>query len=83
MKTTSLPALAGKALAYVTLQREVHDALLAQHPEWIEPGGDSPTCDSYDARFAELLMALPGSGALTRGTTYQPQLQFQYLGALA
>jgi hypothetical protein len=40
---------------YAQLQREMHDALLAQHPEWILPNGDCPTCDSYDARFAELL----------------------------
>ena len=41
--------------AYAQLQREMHNALLAQHPEWILPNGDCPTCDSYDARFAELL----------------------------
>jgi hypothetical protein len=36
-------------------QRRSGDALLAQHPEWILPNGDCPTCDSYDARLAELL----------------------------
>ena len=43
------------APAYAALQREVHDALLAQHPEWIGRNGDCPTCDDYDRRFAELL----------------------------
>jgi len=31
---------------YVKLQREMHDALRVQHPEWIEADGNSPTCDS-------------------------------------
>jgi hypothetical protein len=37
------------------LQREMHDALRAQHPEWVQPNGDSPICDAYESRFAELL----------------------------
>jgi len=40
---------------YVNLQREVHDALRAQHPEWVQPGGHCPTCDSYESRLVELL----------------------------
>jgi hypothetical protein len=40
---------------YGKLQHEIRDALLAQHPEWVEPDGDCPTCDDYDRRFAELL----------------------------
>jgi hypothetical protein len=35
----------------------MHDALHAQHPEWIEADGKSPTCDSYEAPFAELLIS--------------------------
>jgi hypothetical protein len=53
MNTTH--GLATEVPAYAQLQREMHDALLAQHPEWILPNGDCPTCDSYDARLAELL----------------------------
>ena len=37
------------------LQREIHDALRVQHPDWIEPDGDCPTCESYEVRLAELL----------------------------
>jgi len=40
---------------YADLQRQMHDALRAQHPEWIQPDGQSPICDDYDSRFAELL----------------------------
>jgi hypothetical protein len=43
----------GGALA--ALQRQIHDDLRAQHPEWIQSNGDCPTCDSYEARLAELL----------------------------
>ena len=45
----------GEMHSYVQLQREIHDALRKEHPEWIEPNGDCPTCDSYESRFAELL----------------------------
>ena len=37
------------------LQREIHDALRIQHPDWVEPDGDCPTCESYESRLAELL----------------------------
>jgi hypothetical protein len=41
--------------AFAELQRQMHDALLVQHPEWIERNGNCPTCDDYDRRFAQLL----------------------------
>ena len=41
---------------YGELQREIHDALSAQHPNWIEADGNSPTCDSYESLFAEPLV---------------------------
>ncbi len=37
------------------LQNEIHDALRVQHPDWIEPNGDCPTCESYESRLADLL----------------------------
>jgi len=45
----------GEIRAYVQLQRQIHDALRKQHPEWIEQNGDCPTCESYESRFAELI----------------------------
>jgi hypothetical protein len=33
------------------------DPLRAQHPEWIEAGGKSPTCDYYESLFADLLVS--------------------------
>ena len=47
---------------YADLQKQVHEALRAQHPEWVQPNGESPLCDSYEARFAELLQQLSETG---------------------
>ena len=55
MKTNTSAAYSNIAQPYVQLQQEVHDALRVQHPEWIEPNGDCPTCESYESRLAELL----------------------------
>jgi hypothetical protein len=55
MKTSTSPALAGEVQEYVHLQRQIHDALRKEHPEWVEPNGESPMCDSYEARPAEQL----------------------------
>jgi hypothetical protein len=48
---------------YTELQQQVHNDLRSQHPEWVEPNGESPTCDSYEARLVELLDALTRRGS--------------------
>ncbi len=40
---------------YQELQKRMHEALQNEHPEWLDPNGDSPMLDFYDARFARLL----------------------------
>jgi hypothetical protein len=40
---------------YRELQRQLHKDLLAQHPEWIEADGNSPTRDEYERRLARLI----------------------------
>ena len=40
---------------YVELRRQIHDDLRVQHPEWVQPNGESPICDSYEVRLMELL----------------------------
>jgi hypothetical protein len=40
---------------YSELRQQIHDDLRIQHPEWIEPNGECPTCDSYESRLMELL----------------------------
>jgi hypothetical protein len=51
-------SLADEVFGYTQLQRQIHHALRAQHPEWVQSNGESPTCDAYESRFAELLRAL-------------------------
>jgi hypothetical protein len=41
--------------SYNELQRQIHDDLRAQHPDWVQPDGNCPTCESYELRLAELL----------------------------
>ena len=41
--------------SYTQLQQQIHHALRVQHPDWVEPNGNCPTCDSYESRLAELL----------------------------
>jgi pimeloyl-ACP methyl ester carboxylesterase len=66
MRTTISTNLAAQPPGYVGLQREMHHALRAQHPEWITPNGECPTCDSYEGRLAQLLSLSPGIRALAR-----------------
>ena len=70
--------LAIEVPAYAQLQREMHDALLAQHPEWILPNGESPTCDSYDARFADLLSQTLPVRSRPEQQRSAPQFQFEF-----
>jgi hypothetical protein len=46
------------------LQRQIHEDLRVQHPEWVEPNGECPTCDSYESRLAELLGLVRRSTAI-------------------
>jgi hypothetical protein len=55
MKTNTSPVLPGGVQEYVHLQREIHDALRKEHPEWVEPNGESLMCDFYEARLTEQL----------------------------
>ncbi len=40
---------------YADLRKQIHDDLRIQHPEWVQPNGECPMCDSYEARLMELL----------------------------
>src|SRR5215469_5711934 len=40
---------------YAELRRQIHEDLRAQHPDWIQPDGKSPMCDSYEARLMQVL----------------------------
>ena len=53
MKTSA--GVSEEIRSYTQLQQQIHDALRVQHPEWVEPDGECPTCESYESRLAELL----------------------------
>jgi hypothetical protein len=55
MKTNTPATTSDESRSYIQLQQQIHDALPVQHPEWVEPNGDCPTCESYESRLAELL----------------------------
>ena len=40
---------------YAELRRKTHHDLRVQHPEWVQPDGKSPMCDSYEARLMQVL----------------------------
>ncbi len=51
-------AISNQIHIYTELRRQIHDDLRIQHPEWVEPNGESPICDSYESRLTELLDTL-------------------------
>jgi len=46
---------------YTELRQQIHDDLRFQHPDWVQPNGESPICDSYEARLMELIDPLTGT----------------------
>jgi len=49
---------------YADLLQQIRNDLRLQHPDWIQPNGQSPMCDSYEARLIELLDASIPGGSL-------------------
>jgi len=49
--------------SFAELQLQIHNDLRAQHPEWIESNGESPMCDFYEDRLAQLLEAYEQTGS--------------------
>jgi hypothetical protein len=60
---TKLMAVPYQIHTYAELRQQIHNDLRIQHPEWIEPNGESPMCDSYDARLVEQLDTLTRRGS--------------------
>ncbi len=48
---------------YTELRQQIHDDLRIQHPEWVQPNGECPLCDSYEVRLMELLGTLTRRGS--------------------
>jgi hypothetical protein len=59
VESSSKPmAVSHEIHTYSELRHQIHDDLRVQHPEWVQPDGKSPMCDSYEARLLELLDSL-------------------------
>jgi hypothetical protein len=50
--------MAEKIRSYAELRALIRASLRVQHPEWVQPNGESPICDEYDARLADLLSGI-------------------------
>jgi len=50
-------AMAQEIRIYADLLQQIRNDLRIQHPDWIQQNGESPMCDSYEARLMELLDA--------------------------
>lgn len=48
-------SLSSRVRTYAELQRQIHQDLRVQHPEWVKPNGESQMCDLYERRLAELI----------------------------
>ena len=53
--STESMTVAHKVHAYAALLQQTD--LRLQHPDWIQPNGQCPTCDFYEARLMKLLAA--------------------------
>jgi hypothetical protein len=62
--------------SYRDLQQQIHEDLRIQHPDWVKPNGDCPTCDSYESRLAELL----GLGQLSTAVRLRASSRLGYAG---
>jgi hypothetical protein len=48
-------AMSHQIHTYSELRQQIRDDLRIQHPEWVQPNGECPMCDSYESRLMELL----------------------------
>jgi len=55
MKTDASLSVPRPGHAYIQLQHTIREALRREHPEWVQPNGESPICEAYESRLAKLL----------------------------
>ena len=56
-------AMSHQIHTYTELLQQIHNDLRVQHPEWVQQNGESPTCDSYEARLNALLDTFTRTGS--------------------
>ena len=60
---TKPSAVSHQIHTYTELRHQIHDDLRIQHPEWVQPNGECPICDSYEARLMEELDSFRRTGS--------------------
>ena len=60
---TKLMAVPYQIHTYTELRQQIHNDLRIQHPESVQPNGESPICDSYEMRLMELLDTFTPTGS--------------------
>jgi len=76
MKFVSLTkpmAVPSQIHSYTELRQQIHHDLRIQHPEWVQSNGESPMCDSYEARLMEQLDTLARRGSNARKGDFPSQ----------
>jgi len=68
-------AMAHQVHTYTELRQKIHNDLRLQHPEWVQPNGESPICDSYEARLIEELDSFRRTGSSEFVAAIQRTLQ--------
>ena len=53
--TARLQSSPAQIRTYAELKRRIHHDLRVQNREWVKPNGESPICDLYERRLAELI----------------------------
>jgi hypothetical protein len=56
-------AMSHQIHTYTELRQQIHKDLRIQHPEWVQANGESPMCDSYEARLEELFESFTRTGS--------------------
>ena len=56
-------AMSHQVHTYTELRQQIHDDLRIQHPEWVQPNGESPMCDSYETCLTKMLDTLTRRGS--------------------
>ena len=62
--------MANQVDTYEGLLQQIRNDLQLQHPEWIQPNGQCPMCDLYEARLIELLRYPKGSNDNTAAVSH-------------
>jgi hypothetical protein len=68
-------AMSHQVHTYTELRQQIHNDLRIQHPDWVQPNGESPMCDSYEARLAELFESFTRTGSNESIAAVHPMLE--------